>query len=829
MTERPSEILHGEGKPSDVEQAGRRASPDAVPLVRPGARTTPLRASPHDKEKLMSVALRVLIVDDHTANAELVLDALRQGGFDPQWHRVETAEEYTAALRPDLDVILVDDALPDFDAPRALRLLRELGLEVPLIVLTGVVDEEPAMDCLKQGAADYLLKDRLGRLPQAVVRALEGKRLREEARRAEMARRESEERFHRLTENAQDIIYRYRLSPIRGLEYISPAVTRITGYTPEQCYAHPDLGVRMVRPNHWAVGTSVENAPAPIKPVTFRFVRKDGTAVWLEQNAVMVFGGAGEPVATEGLIRDVTEHRRTEDALRDSQQRLSVIVEASRDGIVVADDAIIVFANTALVQLYGYQSPADLVNQHVSILRVPEDKRRVLELAWGVPGDTTDPFYEFKGKRKDGTALDLEASVSVAAIAGKPHAIAVIRDITHRKHLEAQFHQAQRMEAVGQLAGGIAHDFNNILTAILGYTELLLDRCGADDPSRADLEEIRKAGETAASLTQQLLALGRRQVMQPAALDLNGVVASMEQMLRRLISEDIEVCLRLEAGLGRVKADPVQIEQVIMNLALNARDAMPGGGELTIETANVDLDEAYAQTHASVVPGPYVMLAVGDTGCGMTPDVQTRLFEPFFTTKEAGKGTGLGLSTVYGIVKQSGGSIWIYSELGQGATFKIYLPRVDELPAPIVLGTRVQDLAKGTETILLVEDNDALRTLACKMLQRYGYHVLQARDPNDASRIVKEHEGQIHLLFTDMVMPQASGRELGERLALSHPGMKVLYTSGYVNNASTCDWILKTGVAFLPKPFTGASVARKIRDVLDSQPVIDAAEISIRP
>jgi len=395
-------------------------------------------------------------------------------------------------------------------------------------------------------------------------------------------------------------------------------------------------------------------------------------------------------------------------------------------------------------------------------------------------------------------------------------------EIEHKRTAEAlrkseeQLRLRQRVEAIGQLAGGVAHDFNNLLTTIKGCVELLLSKLDRGDSPREEVEEIRKAAERATSLTQQLLAFGRRQVLQPQVLNLNEVVANINKMLLRLIGEDIQLHTVLDPELWPVKVDPGQIEQVVVNLALNARDAMPGGGKLTIETANIFLDEEYALRHVSVKPGPWVMLAVTDNGCGMDRETMSHLFEPFFTTKEKGERAGLGLSTVYGIVKQSGGNIWAYSELGKGTTFKVYLPRAEE-PGETYRPKPVPTVARGgPETILLVEDEEAVRKMVSKVFQNKGYTVLQARDGKEALQICERHEGQIHLLLTDVVMPQMSGRELAERLMSLHPQMRVLFISGYPDKAIVHHGVLGAGTAFLQKPFTLNALECKVRELLDT-------------
>jgi signal transduction histidine kinase len=380
---------------------------------------------------------------------------------------------------------------------------------------------------------------------------------------------------------------------------------------------------------------------------------------------------------------------------------------------------------------------------------------------------------------------------------------------------EDQLRQSQKVEAIGRLAGGIAHDFNNLLTIITGYCDLLLGRMTADAPMRREIDEVNKAARRAASLTRQLLAFSRRQILEPRVLDLNGIVRETEKMLIRLIGEDIDLKILTAADLGRVKTDPGQIEQVLMNLAVNARDAMPRGGKLTIETANVDLDEAYAGTHVSVRPGSYVRLAVSDTGTGMDRDTLAQIFEPFFTTKGPGKGTGLGLSTVYGIVKQSGGNIWVYSEPGRGTTFKIYLPRVAQAAEQPARDRRPPRMSRGTETILVAEDEAVLRELVRHILETSGYTVLVAADGAEAMATCDRHAGPIHLMLSDVVMPQMGGRELAERLAAVRPDMKVLYMSGYTSDAIVHHGMLKPGTHFLQKPFTPEGLTTKVREVLD--------------
>jgi nitrogen-specific signal transduction histidine kinase/ActR/RegA family two-component response regulator len=397
-------------------------------------------------------------------------------------------------------------------------------------------------------------------------------------------------------------------------------------------------------------------------------------------------------------------------------------------------------------------------------------------------------------------------------------AVLVFRDITEHKRVEERLRASQKMEAVGRLAGGVAHDFNNLLMVMRGYGELMLNQLDANDPLRRNAEEIQKAAERATALTQQLLAFSRKQVLQPKVLDLNTVVTEVEKMLRRLIGEDIELATTLDPALGPVKADPGQIEQIILNLAVNARDAMPQGGRLTLKTANVTLDQAYVRQHMGATLGPYVLLAVSDTGVGMDAETQSHIFEPFFTTKGAGKGTGLGLSTVYGIVKQSGGTIWVESAPGRGTTFEIYLPLVEEAAASGELHPALPaPTPGGSETILVVEDEMSVRKLAAEFLGSNGYRVLEAQDGGEALQVCEEHRAPIHLLMTDVVMPGMSGRELAVRLVGARPEMKVIYVSGYTDDAIVQHGVREEGTVFLQKPFSLETLAHTVREVLDSK------------
>jgi PAS domain S-box-containing protein len=512
---------------------------------------------------------------------------------------------------------------------------------------------------------------------------------------------------------------------------------------------------------------------------------------------------------------EVAERQRADEALRASEERYRHLFENNPQPMWVFDERSLAFlaVNEAACDHYRY-SHEEFLGMTIRDIRPAEDVPSLLDRPETEPRGPQESGV-WKHRRKDGTLIEVEIVSRPVMFDGNAAQLVLAVDVTERRQLEQQLRQSQKMEAVGQLAGGIAHDFNNLLTAILGYADLLASRPALESTAREEIEEIRKAGQRAASLTRQLLAFSRRQVLEPAVLRVNELVANLEKMLRRLIGEDVDLVTRLDPSASNVRADPGQLEQVIMNLAVNARDAMPRGGQLTIETANVDLDQAYAQQHASVQPGFYVMIAVSDTGVGMDAATQARIFEPFFTTKEKERGTGLGLSTVYGIVKQSGGYVWVYSEPGKGTTFKVYFPRVEEV-APARQPRVVPATLVGTETLLLVEDDPAVRKLSCAILERAGYRVLEAESGRKALELARDSTSGIPLVVTDLVMPDMSGTDLAAELVIRYPEIRVLFMSGYTDDAVVRHGFLAAGRAFLQKPFTPDTLTRKIREILDA-------------
>jgi hypothetical protein len=669
-------------------ERGRGHFPDRLLDMSPASRR---RAAVVEK------VLRILHLEDDPNDMELVHAALDADGIGGDVRVVSDRAAFIAALdRGEVDLILSDFALPTFDGLSALKIVRERAPDLPFIIVSGTLGEEAAIDSLRSGATDYVLKHRLTRLGPAVRRA-------------------------------------------------------------------------------------VSEAEEPRK------------------------------------------RRQVEAALEQERLFLKTLLESLEVGIIACDaQGLLTLSNRAAREFHGRPLdplPPERWAEHYG-LHLPDGKSPM----------TTDAIPIFRALRgeevrnvemmivpQNGTARTVVASGRpIIDLNGrKLGAVVAMHDVTERKALEGQLRQSQKMEAIGRLAGGIAHDFNNLLNVITGYGELVLEKLPENDPLRGKVVQIRGAAFRAAGLTRQLLAFSRKQVIEPRVLDLGAVLAEMEKLLRRLIGEDIEMTTRRPEGLGPVRADPGQIEQIIMNLVVNARDALPQGGKLTLETANVDLDEAYARRHPGARPGRYVMLAVSDNGVGMDAETQTHIFEPFFTTKEQGKGTGLGLATVYGIVKQNEGYIEVESAPGRGASFRIYLRRVNA-PAEPVRTTEPAVSPHGTETVLVVEDEAIVRTLIHDVLEAHGYTVLMAGDIDQAEEACRRHTGSIHLLMTDVILPKANGREVARRVKTLRPGLKVLYMSGYTDSAIVQHGVLETGVAFLQKPFALSALANKVREVLGS-------------
>ena len=635
-----------------------------------------------------------------------------------------------------------------------------------------------------------------------------------ERRKAEEAVRHSEARKAAILESALDAII--TIDHEGTIIEFNPAATGTFGFSRDDVMGEQIAELLIppsLRESHYrglAHYLATGDGPVLGKRIELTALRADGSEFPVEL-AITRISTDGPPMFT-AYLRDITERKKAEESI----QRLASLVASSEDAIIgITPNGVVTDWNAGAEHLLGYTS-LEAAGQNILMLVPSDDRDRTHRTFERLRQEDGIPPYEAERVRKDGTRAVVSVRLSQIKHQDRLVGLSMIyRDLAPTKKLEEQLRQAQKMEAFGQLAGGVAHDFNNLLTIISGYSEMLLGRLPPADSSRGLIQEIYKAGERAALLTRQLLAFSRKQVLEPKVLNLNAIVSETEKMLKRLIGEDLSLTTVLAPNLGAVKVDPGQVEQVIMNLVINARDAMPQGGKLTIETANVDLDECYAQSHFEVKSGRYVMLTVSDTGIGMDKTTQARIFEPFFTTKEPGKGTGLGLATVFGIVKQSGGSIGVYSEPGHGTAFKIYLPVVKERISSGKSLPGVKVALHGTETVLLVEDEPAVRSLGRMALQTYGYTVLEASHGDEAIRVCEQHKGSIHLLVTDVVMPGISGRILAETLRPRQPTMKVLFVSGYTDDAIVRHGVLQAETAFLQKPFTPVALANKVRAVLD--------------
>jgi PAS domain S-box-containing protein len=636
---------------------------------------------------------------------------------------------------------------------------------------------------------------------------------------------EREELFHLISENAADMI---AIVDMEGKRlYNSLSYHRVLGYSPEELQAsssfeqiHPDDRERVKKAAADARSTGIG------RTLEYRLRHKDGTWLWLESTSSVIQNARGEPEKLIIVNRDISERKKTEEALRQSEAGFRSVVQDAPYGIYRASSTgQILQVNPALEKMLGYELQDELLKSELvtGIFLHDGEYERLTELLIRT-NEIKD--VETEWKRRDGTPITVRCSGRrINDEGGMPAYFEVFaEDVTEKRVLEKQLRMAQKMEAIGRLSGGIAHDFNNLLGVIIGYSRVLKKELGGNSALCEHAVEIEKAGQRAASLTKQLLAFSRQQVLTPAVLNLNTLVSDMEGMLPRLLGEDIAVSLTLHSELGSVKADQSQIEQVIMNLAVNARDAMPQGGKLKIQTANVELDQVYARDHPGSKAGNYVLLAVTDTGTGMNAETLAHIFEPFYTTKERGKGTGLGLATVYGIVKQSNGYIVVDSAPGKGTTFQIYLPQHIGKPATEEREVDSGEKLRGSESILLVEDSEPLRKLAQTFLESAGFRVMSAEHGEDALQVASRHGKTFDLLLTDVVMPGMNGRVLAEHLLPRQPGMRVLYMSGYTDSFIAGHGVLEPGTHLLHKPFTDEVLIRKVREVLDGGKKI-AAEV----
>lgn len=682
-----------------------------------------------------------------------------------------------------------------------------------LVSFTRSVSEEKLSDRIEIRGTGEIAE--LGVSFNQMLARLEGSRAELEER--SEALRAAHEQLSLLLESLPVVVYTCEPSGKFPATYISPNTMEVTGFRPEEFLSEPEFWLRRIHP---------EDAPRVLSVLQgildrgqheheYRWQVADGSYRWFRDALRVVRDPDGGVRHIVGVWENVS--RSHEEA--EARALLFMAVEQAEESILITDpDGTIRYVNPAFERIYGY-TREEVLGKTPRTFRSGHHDAEFYREMWETISGGEVWTGSFVNRRKNGETFHETAVISpVRNREGRiVQYVAVKRDVTNELQLEEQLRQSQKMEAIGKLAGGIAHDFNNLLTAITGYGEILQGRVSEDDPSRKEIEGILGAGTRAAALTRQLLAFSRKQMLQPKVLDLNRVVSGMGGMLRRLIGEDLELVVALAEDLWKVRVDPGQVGQVIMNLSVNARDAMEGGGKLTIETANVTVDRSYAMRRPEVEPGEYAMVAVTDTGCGMDEETLARVFEPFFTTKPQGKGTGLGLSTVYGIVKQSRGYIWAYSEVGRGSTFKVYFPRVMDPAAPESGdGAAPSRGRRGTETVLLAEDEPLVRDLVRSVLEHRGYTVVAAGDGVEALETAASRSGPIHLLITDVVMPGMGGRDLAKRIGERFPGIRVLYMSGYTERGIVRQGELDPGSAFLQKPFRVEDLARKVREVLDA-------------
>jgi len=894
--------------------------------------------------------LKSLIVEDSKDDALLLLRHLSSAGYDVQSAIVQTPAEIKAALAErEWDIILSDYSMPNFTGLDALSILKESGLDIPFIIISGAIGEDVAVEAMLAGVHDYLIKGNLIRLAPAIEREIQNAASRRARQQAEESLRRSEASLV----NAQRIAHigNWDWDIQNNQLFWSEEVYRIFGFSKTQFDGTYEGFLRGIHPeDRQLVQSAVEVALSRVAPynIEHRIVRSDGNERIVCEIGEVTFDKSSKVQRFTGTVQDITERKRAEQSILQSEERYQSIVETANEGIWHVDiRGRITFVNRQMAEMLGC-TVGEILNRPIFDFTFDDDfsitKYKIEQRRQGI-----SEMGEFRLRRKDGSELvtlysssptknqageivgflsmitditerkstdrllrhaeanyrnlveslpvivylaepsppfapiyvspninwfgysteewfekpdtwlslihdeDREYVLSTTADAmqrgldtdleyrivsrnGAIHWLhdkgrfvsddkgkrvgwqGVILDITETKRLEEQLRQSQKLESVGRLAGGIAHDFNNMLTAIIGYSELTLRALEGDHPLRRNIEEIKKAGERSALLTHQLLAFSRRQVLQPVVLDLNEVITDTTKMLERMIGEDVQLVIALEPKTGLVNVDPGQLSQIIMNLAVNARDAMPQGGRLTIETANICLEPDDAREKVGILPGAYVVLAVCDTGHGIDDKILQHIFEPFFTTKNIGKGTGLGLSTVYGIVKQSGGNIEVDSKVGAGTTFRIYLPRVAEQSEAAEIKDTSAELPSGTETILLVEDEELVRNLSREILETCGYTVIEARNGLEALEVCENGGCKIDLLMTDVVMPQMGGRELAEKLTEKLPNLQILFTSGYTDDGmARHGGVTETSTNFIQKPFTFDALAHKVRELLNAE------------
>jgi len=754
---------------------------------------------------------QILIVEDERIVSKDIKIRLQRFGYIVSGIAIsgEDAVKKAEELHPDL--VLMDIVLEGkMNGINAAEIIRS-RFNIPIVYLTAYSDKSTLERAKKTEPFGYILKPFDDRDLSTTIEMVLYKH------KMENLLKEREKRFRQFFENAP--VYCYMISPEGKILDINSSALTALGYTKEEIVGKP-LQTTIYAPS------SIEKAKelfmrrkktGKIRNEEITIITKKGEERTVLLSTDAVRDSAGKLVHSISIQRDITERKQAEEALKASEEKFRSLFEDSRDTIFITSaDGIMIDINSAGEELFGY-TRSELLGMDVRQLYFDQNDR--IQFVQEIIQTGFVRNYEIKFRRKDGEGIEclLTATIKTADDGKTILFQGIISDVTETRKLEEQFRQSQKMEAVGRLAGGVAHDFNNMLSVIIGGSELAMRLLKPYDPSRQKFEEIHKAAEHATNLTRQLLAFSRKQTLKPKVLDLNKIIVNMDKMLRRIIGEDVELETMPAPDLWKVKVDPGQIEQVILNMAVNARDAMPTGGRLTVETMNVELGDDYTRMRPGTKPGSYVMFTISDTGSGMTDEVKEHLFDPFFTTKESEKGTGLGLSTVYGIIKQSGGNIWVYSEAGKGSTFKIYLPKVIGEEEKIERRVVSSKIPRGSETIIVVEDDDNVRRLAVEMLETQGYKLFESRNGLEAFKICQKMEKPVDLVVTDVIMPGMSGDELAKLLRKElWPEVKVLFMSGHAENVVAHQGILEPGIPYLQKPLNLISFTQKVREVLDS-------------
>ncbi len=758
--------------------------------------------------------MRVLLVEDVEDDALLVLQELRRGGFEISFERIETREALRAALgRQAWDMILADYRLPAFTGVEALEELKATGKDIPFILISATIGEETAVSAMKAGAHDYVMKDKLARLVPVVKRELREVEVRRQHRLAEDALRESEANYRRIVEMAHEGIW--TVNAQFQITFVNQRMAELFGYQIEEMIGQPAAFLMFEEDQpHFQRHMEEHLLHGKRERHEWRFRCKQGKTLWALFSATPIFNDKGSFLGSAGVFTDLTERKMAEE----ERERLALVIEQATETVIITDPkANILYVNPAFERITGY-TRAEVMGRNPRLLQSGKHDAAFYQEIWNTLKRGETWSGHFINKRKDGSFYEEEATLTpVRAPSGEVvNYVAVNRDVTKELLLQGQLMQAQKMEVVGRLAGGVAHDFNNLLMVMGGYAGLLMKRLPGTSPHRRMVAEILKTAERGASLTRQLLMFSHKQLGKPQVISLNEVIAENEKILRQILGDDGKLVKQCEDDLVPVLADPARIQQVLMNLVVNARDAMPHGGTVTLRTANVHLSRMDPELFPGTPAGDYVKLEVADTGCGMDPKIQSHLFEPFFTTKEKGKGTGLGLSIVYGIIEQARGRIFVRSQPNQGATFTILLPQCQESLPNLAQAVCGKPLTKGEETILLAEDDPHVRKITVEILKSNGYHVIAAREGREALMQCRKHRGRIHLLLTDMVMPGMNGLDLAREITRLRPETKVVLMSAY-SDEKIMKRVFAENHLFIPKPTSPEALLAKLREILDQE------------